>query len=85
MLYKQNKRPKTVSHRFDSSNLVSQVSALTKQAKFLSEKLTLLTGNSREKEIPRKLWARNQDVFPYTSECLDPDRHDESALRCNST
>ena len=82
MLHKQKKRPKKVSPRFDSSNLASQVSALTKQAKFLSEKLALLSGNSHVEEVPRKVWVRKQVDFPSTSAC--PDGHDESALRCNS-
>ena len=82
MLHKQKRRPKSVSHRFDSSNLMSQVSALTKQAQFLSEKLALLSGNSHVEEVPRKVWVKKQDEFQSSSAC--PDGHDESALRCNS-
>ena len=85
MFHKQKNRYKNVSARFDSSNLVSQVSALTKQAQFLSEKLILLSGNTHMKEVSRKMWVRKQYVFPYTSECLDRDKHVVSALQCNST
>ena len=85
MLHKHKKWPKSVSSRFDSSNLVSQVSPLTKQTQFLSEELPVLTRNSQVEDIPKKVWVRKQNDFSFTSEFFDPGRHDVSTLRYNSS
>ena len=64
MFQKQNKRPKSQSHRFATSNLISQVSALTKQTQFFSEKLAVLTRNSQVKEIPKQNLGEEASCLP---------------------